>query len=197
MSQFDSMAWMYNPAVRLTRRESKYCHAIRSRAESAERVLDVGGGTGQIASCFASTAKKVVVLDPSREMLSRVTDRRIEKVRAKAQDIPFPDRSFDLVFCVDSLHHFANDSKRPGKAIDDAVEEMLRVLKTEGTLVVVDFDTGRLVGKIAALLERRMMGWDDVFFSPKGLQALFARHGMRTDAERLDWLSYVAVISKR
>jgi ubiquinone/menaquinone biosynthesis C-methylase UbiE len=196
MAQFDRYAGMYNSTVKVSRTQGKYCQAISSLAGPVRTVLDVGGGTGAIAACFVAGAEKVVVLDPSREMLSRIRDERIEAVKGVAQKIPFPDKSFDLVFCVDALHHFSNDSGNPKEALYKAIGEMLRVLKPHGSLVIIDFDTGRIIGRIAAFLEKRLMGWDNLFFSQKGIEALFRRYPVKVEVSKLDMVAYVARVRK-
>ena len=47
-----------------------------------------------------------------------------------AEDLPFVDESFDVVFCRSSLHHFANPHA--------AVAEMARVCGTDGRIVLLD-----------------------------------------------------------
>jgi ubiquinone/menaquinone biosynthesis C-methylase UbiE len=196
MAQFERYAGMYNSTVKLSGTQGKYCRAIASLSGPVRTVLDVGGGTGAIAACFAAGAEKVVVLDPSREMLSRIKDSRIEAVKGVAQKIPFPDRSFDLVFCVDALHHFSNDHGNPEEAIHKAIGEMLRVLKPQGILVIIDFDTGRILGRLAAFFEKRLMGWDNLFFSKKGIQALFRRYPVSVEVSKLDMVTYIARVRK-
>ena len=196
MPQFDRLARVYNPTIKLSRRERRYCQVVMSAAGTPETVLEVGGGTGLIASCFLGSARRIVVLDPSREMLRRVPE-GIERVEGVAQKIPFPDRSFDLVLCVDSLHHFPNGHPDTKKAINQAVKEMLRVLKPKGTLIIIDFDTGRIGGKLFSVLEEIVWGRGDRFYSRKGIEKLFGKHGAKVESSRLDWLSYIAKIRKR
>ena len=49
-----------------------------------------------------------------------------------AQDLPLPDRSFDVVTSTLAVHHI------PGAARQDAFGQMLRVLRPGGTLLVAD-----------------------------------------------------------
>ena len=183
--------------VRLNRRERMYCHAILSLAGEAENVLDVGGGTGMIASCLMQKAKRVVVLDPSEEMLSDVPN-GVDKVKGYAQDIPFPDSSFDLALCVDSLHHFPNDFEgSKHKAVHYALTEIFRVLRPHGSLVIIDFDTGTLAGKLMSLFEITMSGKDDLFYSKAGLEGLLRTYVADVEVSRLGWMSYIAKAAKK
>jgi ubiquinone/menaquinone biosynthesis C-methylase UbiE len=55
---------------------------------------------------------------------------------AFAQDLPFPDATFDAVACTLALHHVAEDDQ------GTALEEMYRVLKPGGRLLIAEFHTG-------------------------------------------------------
>ena len=55
---------------------------------------------------------------------------------AFAQRLPFPNATFDAVACTLALHHVAEDDQQ------SAVQEMHRVLKPEGRLLIAEFDQG-------------------------------------------------------
>ena len=70
------------------------------------RVLDVATGAGHTALAFAPHVAKVTATDITEEMLREArklaASRGLTNVRtlhAKAEDLPFPDASFDLVGC--------------------------------------------------------------------------------------------------
>lgn len=76
--------------------------------EHAEDVLEVGCGTGNYLEAVArSSGARVVGIDPSSAMLAQLHERVPGAVASvgRAEDLPFPDRSFDLVFSVDVIHH--------------------------------------------------------------------------------------------
>jgi SAM-dependent methyltransferase len=85
-----------------------------------ETVLDVGCGSGHLANKLSGDYK-VVGLDISKEALKRV---RVPSVLAPASQIPFPDRSFDLVLCTEILEHL------PASEYRDALREIVRVAKS-------------------------------------------------------------------
>jgi demethylmenaquinone methyltransferase/2-methoxy-6-polyprenyl-1,4-benzoquinol methylase len=103
-------------------------------------LLDVGGGTGDIAFRFRSHGGgPVIVCDINREMLSvgrdRATDRNcldgISWVCGDAETIPMPDRSVDaftIAFCLRNVTH-----------IDWALAEARRVLKPGGRFLCLEF----------------------------------------------------------
>ncbi|HLN24724.1 MAG TPA: bifunctional demethylmenaquinone methyltransferase/2-methoxy-6-polyprenyl-1,4-benzoquinol methylase UbiE [Patescibacteria group bacterium] len=103
-------------------------------------LLDVGGGTGDIAFRFkARGGGPVVVCDINKEMLSVGRDRAIDRnitqgidwVCADAEILPFPDRSVDaytIAFCLRNVTH-----------TDAALREARRVLKPGGRFLCLEF----------------------------------------------------------
>ena len=101
------------------------------------RVLDVATGAGHTALAFAPHVAKVTATDITEEMLREArklaASRGLTNVRtlhAKAEDLPFPDASFDLVGCRLAAHHF-DDMK-------GFAAEAYRVLMPGGTIGIVD-----------------------------------------------------------
>ena len=100
-----------------------------------KKVLDVGSGNGYVLSKYASEGAEVFGIDITEagielcrkrfEILDLKGDFRI----ADAEDIPFPDNSFDCVCSMGVLHHVPNTQK--------ALDEIYRVLKPGGRLIVM------------------------------------------------------------
>src|SRR3990172_53853 len=103
-SFFDRIAWCFNAIARITGSPRRYAEAIVSNANlrhlenKDKRVLDVGGGTGAIAKHILPYAKEIVVLDPSKEMLARIKNAEIKKVRGIVQDAKLKKGYFDLIY---------------------------------------------------------------------------------------------------
>ena len=97
----------------------------------ARRVLDAGCGKGRYAALIKQYHPHIEVhaVDVSKEMLRHVPP-NIHIQCASIQDLPYPNASFDLVFCIEALEHVPN----PKAAID----EMARVLAPGGRLVIID-----------------------------------------------------------
>ena len=67
------------------------------------KILDIGCGTGNFTYYFQKLSNEVRGMDNSPIMVKRNPCNNI--TLGDANNIPFPDKSFDLVFCSNLLHH--------------------------------------------------------------------------------------------
>ncbi len=113
-----------------------------SGVRSGDRVLDLAGGTGDVAILMARAvgAKgQVLLTDINAAMLHAGRDRLLDQgvtgnvdcVQVDAQAIPLPDRSMDLVTIAFGLRNVTDQ--------DAALREMHRVLKPGGRALVLEF----------------------------------------------------------
>lgn len=94
------------------------------------RALDVGCGTGQSAFALLDLAQEVVGVDPSPAMLAYAPeDSRLTFVDAPAEDLPFPDSSFDLTTVASAFHWLDRERFLP---------EAARVLRPAAWIVLYD-----------------------------------------------------------
>lgn len=98
-----------------------------------ERVLDIAAGTGTSSAAFAKSGAEVVAVDFSPGMIAEGRTRHpdLTFVEGDAEELPFPVRSFDAVTISFGLRNVNNPQK--------ALQEMYRVLKPGGRLVVCEF----------------------------------------------------------
>jgi len=106
-----------------------------------QRALDVCCGTGDIALALSQQGAEVTGLDFSRAMLDIAETRRLKNtqsatvnpkfIQGDAQQLPFPDNSFDAVTVGYGLRNLAG--------WETGLREMFRVAKPGGRLVVLDF----------------------------------------------------------
>jgi demethylmenaquinone methyltransferase/2-methoxy-6-polyprenyl-1,4-benzoquinol methylase len=104
------------------------------------KVLDIAGGTGDLAKVFArqaGTSGEVWLTDINESMLRVGRDRLLNKGLSTpislcdAEKLPFPDNYFDRVSVAFGLRNMTHK--------DAALKEMLRVLKPGGKLLVLEF----------------------------------------------------------
>jgi demethylmenaquinone methyltransferase / 2-methoxy-6-polyprenyl-1,4-benzoquinol methylase len=120
--------------------KNRFVQLMHPRA--SRRLLDVAGGTGDIAFRYrqrAGEGAKITVCDLNREMLktgrARATDRGylsgIEWIAGNAEKLPFGDNSYHLYSIAFGLRNVAH--------IDDALAEAFRVLKPGGQFFCLEF----------------------------------------------------------
>ncbi|WP_349570744.1 bifunctional demethylmenaquinone methyltransferase/2-methoxy-6-polyprenyl-1,4-benzoquinol methylase UbiE [Azotobacter salinestris] len=123
-----------------------------SGVRRGNRVLDIAGGTGDLAGQFSrlvGETGEVVLADINDSMLKVGRDRLLDKgvagnlrfVQADAEKLPFPDNHFDVVTIAFGLRNVTHK--------EDALRSMLRVLKPGGRLLVLEFSkpANTLLGK--------------------------------------------------
>jgi len=112
----------------------------QSHVRPGDRVLDVAGGTADLARLFArrvGATGEVVLTDINAAMLRIGRDRLIDAgmiypaVQCDAEKLPFPDDRFDCVSVAFGLRNMTHK--------EIALAEMYRVLKPGGRLLVLEF----------------------------------------------------------
>jgi demethylmenaquinone methyltransferase/2-methoxy-6-polyprenyl-1,4-benzoquinol methylase len=113
-----------------------------SGVRQGQRVLDIAGGTGDLASKFArlvGPSGEVVLADINDSMLKvgreRLTDKgiagNVRYVQANAECLPFPDDHFDCITIAFGLRNVTDK--------DAALRSMYRVLKPGGQAMILEF----------------------------------------------------------
>ncbi len=112
----------------------------RAGVRPGAKVLDIAGGTGDLAKAFAKRAGpdgEVWLTDINASMLAVGRDRMLDAglllptAICDAEALPFPDRHFDLVTVAFGLRNMTHK--------DRALAEMHRVLRPGGKLLVLEF----------------------------------------------------------
>ena len=141
---FDSVASKYDlmndlMSVGMHRAWKAYAVMVAG-VRSGDAVLDIAGGTGDMAQAFAKQAGSqglVVHTDINLAMLRQGRDRLLDEglmlptTVCDAEALPFPDARFNLVCVSFGLRNMTHK--------DHALAEMARVLKPGGKLLVLEF----------------------------------------------------------
>jgi len=141
---FDSVATRYDlmndlMSMGLHRAWKAYTVMVANVGEGS-RVLDIAGGTGDLALAFAKkvgASGQVVHTDINEAMLRTGRDRLLDAgvslptMVCDAEKLPFPDNHFDVVTVAFGLRNMTHK--------DAALKEMNRVLKPHGKLLVLEF----------------------------------------------------------
>jgi len=141
---FDSVATRYDVMNDLMsaglHRWWKRFTVTASGARKGMRVLDLAGGTGDMARLFADAVGpegSVLLTDINGSMLACGRDKlldngyAIDAVQCDAERLPFPDRSFDRVSIAFGLRNVTHK--------EVALAEMARVLRPGGMVLVLEF----------------------------------------------------------
>jgi malonyl-CoA O-methyltransferase len=142
-----------------------------------KRVLDVGCGKGRFARVLQeqNPGAEIWGLDISEEML-RFVPAGIHTVAGSMTELPFAASAFDFVYATESLEHAVE--------IERAVQEMCRVLKPGGKLLIVDKNAEHW-GKL------KTPDWER-WFQRDELERLLARDCRKVSSEYLSYWEDVA-----
>lgn len=114
----------------------------RSGVRRGQKVLDLAGGTGDLAERLSRLVGKdgeVIIGDINKAMLNVGRERLIDRgicgnvryVQTNAENLPFPENSFDCITIAFGLRNVTDKSR--------ALESMYSVLKPGGRLLVLEF----------------------------------------------------------
>jgi demethylmenaquinone methyltransferase / 2-methoxy-6-polyprenyl-1,4-benzoquinol methylase len=118
--------------------KDRFVRRVKPRA--GEAILDMAGGTGDIAFRLADAGAEVTVSDINQDMLDVGIERALKRgidglvwSRQNAEELAFPDRMFDaytIAFGIRNVSH-----------VDKALAEAYRVLRHGGRFYCLEFST--------------------------------------------------------
>lgn len=133
---YDSLAETYNMRFEADKDRPQTALALDELARQlkAHTILEVGCGTGRWIAQLQTAPRKCYGLDPSRGMLSQAQkrDAPLTLIRGYGEELPFPNATFDLVYCVNAIHHMSRQA--------DFVREAYRIVRPGGALAISGAD---------------------------------------------------------
>jgi SAM-dependent methyltransferase len=139
------------------------------------RVLEVGGGPGELAARIADELRcEVVMLDISPRMVELAVERGVDARVGDVQSLPFDDACFDCAVAAWMLFHVPD--------LDAGVAELARVLRPGGRLVAVT-NANHHLAELRAIAGSA--AWGRVFTRENGTEILGRHFGLieRRDAD--------------
>jgi len=153
---FDAGSKHYDPIVNwgffysgsFYRRWALRRHGLRP----GQQLLDVACGTGLVAveaAKILGSAEAITCLDPSEGMLSVARTKLSARfIVGRAEQLPFPDNSFDFLTMGYALRHVIG--------LEEAFREYLRVLKPGGKVLILEIT--KPSGRVGAFLFKAYFG---------------------------------------
>lgn len=134
-SSFDAIYFCYNFIEKYILRD--YQEAMRLinthlLLSKNQRVIDIGGGTGEIASSINDRVAMVTIIDPSRKMLQRIKNSLLHPVQGDGSSLGIKNDVFDVALLINTLHHIPSIKQK------SVLKEIYRILQNHGELFLLD-----------------------------------------------------------
>jgi SAM-dependent methyltransferase len=194
---------------------------VQEHLVPTDRCLDLGCGPGGFLAVMAPFCGHIVGADIVAEFVDRTNETidrngitNAEAVQVTGDGLPFDDASFDKVVLVDTIHHLED--------VPGTIDEVARVLKPGGHVLVFEPNKGNLPLAVMCVLDRnergliplgtfgayrRVLGprfsieheaYNGVLIGPEGkLSVAVADYVSRPDRPLVNWFSPKLFISAR
>lgn len=154
-------------------------------------ILEIGVGTGNLASKFLEKNYEIIGIDQSREMLS-VAKEKYPSLKVRLGEflkIPYDNNSFDIIISTYAFHHLNEEEKCI------AIEEMIRVLKDNGVIIIGDlmFESKEWEQQILKNLSQKQIDAikDEYYSYIDLLSDEFNKYNKSLEYNRIDEFNYI------
>jgi len=110
--------------------------ALKQAVPVGQKGIEIGIGSG----IFAEQLGIKYGIDPSDNMLKHAKNRNLDVKKGFAEDLPYPDNSFDFAVFITSICFIANPTK--------AILEAHRILKPDGNIIIAIIDRESSLGQL-------------------------------------------------
>ena len=154
--------------------------------QDRQTIVDLGCGSGSVVSALAQqlSTGKVIGIDPTPKMIEVARDHlakcpapfavAVEFYQTGAECLPLLDNSIDIAVAVSSLHHWGE--------VNTGLAEIMRVLKPQGRLVVIDEIWEEFAADIHTIIDQHGVDFEhmdhhDEFKTAEGVAAALVAAG--------------------
>ncbi len=168
---------------------------VESSNKKAQRILEIGVGTGNLAGKFLNSNYNIVGIDQSREMLA-VAKEKYPNLKVRLGEflkIPYGNNSFDIIISTYAFHHLNEEEKHI------AIQEIMRVLSDGGIIIIGDlmFENKESEEEILQSLSSKQIDEvkDEYYSYIDILIEEFNKYNKRLEYTRIDKFNYIVKIS--
>ena len=152
-TQFNRLDALENPSKNLKILLRERFRFLRDNLESGDLVLEIGAGIGAVSR----------YLEEIDLLMTDIEENPWLDAVVGAEDLPFPEKSFDAVICIAALHHMDHPIR--------AIKEMTRVLKHGGVLLVMEVHTSWILRLVLLLTRHEYIDQSVDPFGPESCQS--------------------------
>lgn len=146
--------------------------------EREGELLDLGTGKGPLLERVLDFSKKIQKrwnlygIDISPKMIEKALEKKlpVDFQVGDSEKLPYGDSTFDVVTCINSFHHYENPQ--------NAIKEIRRVLKTDGTLILGEIWLPSPLRKLINIFLPYGTTGDYRIYSRREITALFSQQDM-------------------
>lgn len=159
------------------------------------KILEIGVGTGNLASKFLNDNYDIIGIDQSREMLA-VAKEKYPKLKVRLGEflkIPYENKVFDIIVSTYAFHHLKEEEKRI------AIREMMRVLKDDGKIIIGDlmFESKKAEEEILKTLSKEQIFeiQDEYYSYIDFIKSETQKYNKNLEYVKIDKFNYIIKIS--
>ena len=191
---FDQQAATYDKDIKGQHARSLYPVLLEKLSHIPfQSALDLGCGTGEMLKLILQKdpGKELYGIDLSEKMLCVAKSKLPEQVKlllGDSESLPFPDNTFDVVYCNDSFHHYPAPQNVP--------REVYRVLKPGGTFLMGDCWQPLIGRAIMNFYMRHSKEGDVKIYSEGEIVSMFSKYFHQVSWEQIGNTACIALGKK-
>jgi 2-polyprenyl-3-methyl-5-hydroxy-6-metoxy-1,4-benzoquinol methylase len=176
----------YNTILNFAGEHKKFADKISKIVKlENKKVLDVGAGSGLFAKHLQDSTQDITLLEPSKSMLKKASN-DFKKIQATLQDYSTKNK-YDVVVCIDSLHHLTNGYKGR-EEVSKGLHKMISLAKEK--VIIIDPNIRTLKGKWIQIQENILFRQNSTFFEEEDYELALRKYKYKIQK----WKSFFVVV---